>query len=389
MGDGIVHPGERPRASTGERGVWRAEFPSVARCVYFDHAGVAPVSQRVVNAVARFVSDARDFGRLHYQGWERRAEEVRAAAARFLGAHSDEIAFVSGTSDGLSVVAGGLDWRSGDSVVVVADEFPANVYPWWALRRLGVEVRTAPVVHGRLTVDGVARLLDGSTRVVSVSAVDFASGQRRPLEAIGALCRQRGVLFCVDGIQALGALRVDVQRDAIDCLAADGHKWLCAPEGTGVLYVSRAWTERLYPQRIGWKSVTDHGRFLPYHFVLKSDARRFECGSLNFLGIHALGAALDLLLEIGMEKVERAVLANTRLLREALRRCGCEIVGPDGDAELSGITTARVADDPEQAVARLREAGVLSSARGGGVRFSPHFYNDAEDVERCAAALRA
>src|SRR5262249_38308958 len=152
----------------------------------------------------------------------------------------------------------------------------------------------APVVDGRLTPDAIAALIDDTTRVVSVSAVDFATGHRRDLAAIGELCRRRDVLFCVDAIQALGALAIDVERCGIDALAAGGHKWLCAPEGCGLLYVARGWLERLRPQRLGWKSVVDQGRYLPYHFDLKTDARKFECGSLNFLAIHALGAAVDL-----------------------------------------------------------------------------------------------
>jgi selenocysteine lyase/cysteine desulfurase len=366
---------------------WRDEFPITTRCVYFDHAGVAPVSRRVADAVERFVADARDFGRLHYRAWEERGEAVRVAAGALVGAAGDEIAFVSSTSDGLSAIATGLDWRPGDSVVTVADEFPANVYPWWGLAALGVETRMAPVERGRLTVDAVARLIDATTRVVSVSAVDFATGQRRPLAAIGELCRARGVLFCVDAIQALGAVRVDVERDGIDCLAADGHKWLCAPEGCGILYVSRRWWDRLTPRRVGWKSVTDHGRYLPYHFALKANALKFECGSLNFLGIYALGAAVDLLLEVGLAVVEERVLALTGELRDALKAHDLAVVSPDGEGERSGIVTARVPCEPTEVVAVLREAGVLASPRGGGVRFSPHFYCDETDVARCVAAV--
>jgi selenocysteine lyase/cysteine desulfurase len=367
---------------------WRAEFPVTSRCVYFDHAGVAPVSRRVAAAVRAFATDACDFARLHYRVWEERAEVVRARAADLVGAEADEIAFVANTSDGLATIAGGLDWRAGDSVVVPAEEFPANVYPWWDLARLGVETRTVPIEHGRLTVDAVARVMDASTRVLSVSAVDFATGQRRPLAALGALCWTRGVLFCVDAIQALGAVRLDVTRDQIDCLAADGHKWLCAPEGCGVLYVSRRWSDRIAPSRLGWKSVVDHGRYLPYHFEIKADAGRFECGSLNFLGIHALGAALDLLTEVGSAVVEAAVLANTALLRDELRRRDYVVLSPDEPAERAGITTTRV-DDPVRVVAALRAVGVLASPRGGGVRLSPHFYCDASDVARCLDALDA
>lgn len=366
----------------------RAEFPVTDRCVYFDHAGVAPVSRRVADAVAAFIADARDFGRLHYAAWEARAEAVRAAAARLVGAAPEETAFVASTSDGLSAIATAVEWRPGDSVVAVDGEFPANVYPWWALQRVGVTTRLAVPVDGRLTVDAIAALVDDTTRVVSVSAVDFATGQRRPLAAIGELCRRRGILFCVDAIQALGALRIDVERDGIDALAADGHKWLCAPEGCGVLYVSRRWLDRLLPQRIGWKSVVDASRYLPYHFELKRDAQKFECGSLNFLAIHALGAALDLVFDVGVDAIEHRLLALTARLRDALAGRGVAVLSPPDVAERSGITTVRTDESPEAVVRRLRAAGVLASPRGGGVRLSPHYYCDDDDVARCLAELR-
>jgi cysteine desulfurase/selenocysteine lyase len=365
----------------------RQEFPVTDRCVYFDHAGVAPVSRRVADAVAAFIADARDFGRLHYVAWEARAEAVRSSAARLVGAATDEIAFVASTSDGLSAIATAFDWRRGDSVVAVDGEFPANVYPWWALERVGVTTRLAAPVDGRLTVDAIAALVDDTTRVVSVSAVDFVTGQRRPLAAIGELCRRRGILFCVDAIQALGALRIDVERDGIDALAADGHKWLCAPEGCGVLYVSRRWLDRLVPQRIGWKSVVDASRYLPYHFELKADAQKFECGSLNFLAIHALGAAIDLAFEIGVDDIENRVLALTTRLRASLAERRLELLSPPDVAERSGITTVRVDEPPDAVVRRMRAEGVLASPRGGGVRLSPHFYCDEDDVARCLAAL--
>ena len=365
----------------------RDEFPSIAHTVYFDHAGVAPVSRRVADAVTTFIGEARDFGRLRYGAWERRALVVRAAAAQAINAAADEVAFVASTSDGLSVIATGLEWRRGDSVVTAAGEFPANVYPWWGLARLGVTTRMVPTPEGRLTVDALAAAIDASTRVVSISAVDFASGQRRPLAAIAELCRARGVLFCVDAIQALGALALDVERDGIDCLAADGHKWLCAPEGCGVLYVSRRCVDRIYPQRLGWKSVTDEGTFVPYHFDLKPNALKFEPGSPNYLGIHALGGAYDLLLEIGVRETEAAVLAVTDRLRAALTAAGFTLVSPAASEERSGITTVATRRPPVDVVNELRAAGILSGPRGGGVRFSPHFYANDDDIERAVKAL--
>ncbi len=365
----------------------RDQFPVTSSCVYFDHAGVAPVSRRVADAVAAFIADARDHARLHYPTWEARAEEIRRTAARFIGASVEEIAFVGSTSDGLSSIATSVDWRAGDSVVAVDGEFPANVYPWWALRRLGVDTRLAPVGDGRVTVDAIAGLIDRSTRVVSVSAVDFATGHRRPLAAIAELCHRHDVLFCVDGIQALGAVRIDVEREGIDALAADGHKWLCAPEGCGLLYVARRWLDRLVPQRVGWKSVVDASRYLPYHFELKADAQKFECGSSNFLAIHALGAALDLMIDLGIDPIERRVLALTSRLRAALTAAGFPLLSPDADGERAGITTVATREAPDAVVRRLRATGVLASPRGGGVRFSPHFYCDENDIARCVEAL--
>ncbi|HEY2388620.1 MAG TPA: aminotransferase class V-fold PLP-dependent enzyme [Candidatus Binatia bacterium] len=366
---------------------WRGEFPSTASCVHFNHAGVGPLSRRCADAASAFVGDGRDHGTLRYAAWEQRGEEVRAACARMIGARADEIAFCAGTSDGLSLLATGFPWSRGDSVVSAAGEFPANVYPWWGLAEQGVETRMAELIDDRLTLDAIAAVTDGTTRVVSVSAVDFSRGQRRPLAAIAEFCRARGILFCVDAIQALGALELDVARDGIDCLASDGHKWLCAPEGLGVFYLSRPWLERVRPQRLGWKSVTDQGRFLPYHFELKTEAAKFECGSFNFLGIHALGAAVDLVLEIGPGAMERRVLEVTAMLRDALAERRLAVLGGYPRGEWSGITAVGVAGPPERSVARLAARGIVASPRGGGVRLSPHFYSNADDVARCVAAL--
>jgi len=366
---------------------WRAEFPSTASCVHFNHAGVGPLSRRCAEAAASFLRDGRDHGTLRYAVWEQRGEEVRAAAARLIGAHGDEIAFCAGTSDGLSLLATGFPWSRGDSVVSAAGEFPANVYPWWGLAEHGVETRMAELIDDRLTVEAIAAVTDRTTRIVSVSAVDFSRGQRRPLAAIAEFCLARGILFCVDAIQALGALDLDVARDGIDCLAADGHKWLCGPEGFGIFYLSRRWLERVRPQRLGWKSVTDQGRYLPYHFELKAEAAKFECGSFNFLGIHALGAAIDLVLEIGPAAMERRVLEVTAIVRDALAERGLAVLGGYPRAEWSGITTAAVRGAPSEVVARLAAQAIVASPRGGGVRLSPHFYSNADDVARCAAAL--
>lgn len=367
---------------------WRAEFPSCQRYVHMNHAGLAPVSRRVADVLRAFADEALLIDPEMYGRWEARAEEVRTTFARFVGAQAEEVAFVRNTSEGISLVAAGLEWRQGDNLIAVADEYPANVYPWWGLRNRGVETRMLVRRGWRFSVDDVRALVDGRTRLVTVSAVDWQSGFRADLPALGDFCRQRGLLFCVDAVQALGALRVDVAAAGIDCLAAGGHKWLLAPEGCGALFASSRVAERINPVLLGWKSVRDAERYLPYHFEMRKDAKRFEPGTLSHVGILALGAALDLLFEAGIDEIEQRILHLTAELAEGLRSRGAEIVSPWEEGERSGILTFRLGDAVRLS-AVLKEAGIIVRNRAAGVRLAPHFYNDGEDVARVLEAVDA
>jgi selenocysteine lyase/cysteine desulfurase len=316
-----------------------------------------------------------------YKRWEARAEAVRAAAGRLIGARAHEIAFVRSTSEGLSLVASGLSWQRGDNVVTVADEYPSNVYPWFGLRRWGVETRLLARPRLRFGPDEIASLVDSRTRVLAVSAVDWQSGFLADLAALGELCRARGLLFAVDAIQAVGALQIDVAACGIDVLAAGGHKWLLAPEGCGMLFVSDRVVGQIHPVVLGWKSVDNPGVYLPYHFDLRGDAARLEPGSAPHLGIHALGAALDLLLEVGPAAIEARVLDLTEQLADGLRRLGATILSPREGAERSAILTFALGDTAALHQA-LTDAGIIVRQRLGGIRLAPHFYNDAGDVRR-------
>jgi selenocysteine lyase/cysteine desulfurase len=361
---------------------WRAEFAQRDRYVNFNHAGIASVPRRVTRAVGEFIEEATAVESGVHARWEQRAGAVRAAFARLINAHAEEVAFVDNTSHGLSLVAGGLTWQAGDNVVAIDGDYPSNVYPWWGLRRFGVETRMVATHAGRFGVDDVRAALDERTRLVAVSAVDWQTGFRCDLGAIGALCRERGILFVVDAIQAVGALQLDVARDLIDCLAAGGHKWLVSVEGCGCLFISRRVLDQLQPSQLGWKSVRDATRHLPYHFDLRPDAARFEPGSPPHLAVHALGAALDLLHEVGPAAVEACVLELTERLAAGLRRRGADIVSPWGERERSGILTFRSAGDPAHLVRRLQEQGIICRVRAAGVRLAPHFYNDEDDIAR-------
>jgi selenocysteine lyase/cysteine desulfurase len=368
----------------------RAFFPVTRDLVYLNHAGVAPVSTRVEEAMRRYLDLATSRGAFDYaRTYDAEIERVRGRAAKLLGARREEIAFVKNTTEGLGIVAAGLDWQAGDQVVTCDLEYPSNVYPWWSLRGRGVETVMLRTRDGRLSLEALDEALaNPRARLLALSSVEFGNGARNDLEAVGRLCSERGVLFCVDAIQSLGCLPLDAPGCGIDFLAADGHKWLCSVEGCGIFYCSRRLLDRVTPRVVGWRSVTDNHDFDRYHMDLQPNAGRFEEGTPNTPGIFALGAAIDLLLELGVEAVGQRVLDLTDRLVAGLGAAGAEVLSPRGPGEASGIVSFRSPDEaPERTAARLRSRGIHVVVRRGGVRASPHFYNDESEIDRLVESL--
>jgi selenocysteine lyase/cysteine desulfurase len=367
----------------------RAEFPVTERWAYFDHAAVAPLPRRSGAILRAWAEDQEQNGVVHWPNWERRLETLRAGAARLINAHSDEIAFVGSTTQGIGLVAEGFPWRVGDSVVTAAEEYPSNIYPWMNLASRGVSLRTVPSREGRIWVEDLAEAIDGSTRVLTISHVEFASGFRNDLDALAGLCQERGVALFVDAIQGLGPLVIDVQRTPIDFLAADGHKWLLGPEGAGLLYVRRDWIERLRPLGVGWHSVVGSYNSPEIDFRLKPNAQRWEGGSFNMPGLQALGASLSLFLEIGPDVVSNRILDRAAAVRAIAVAAGWRVVGSTWPGDRSGIVALeRPGVDPNTVVRSLRARGVAVACRRGKLRISPHVYNDEEDLERLAEGLK-
>ncbi len=364
-------------------------FPIRERLVYMNHAALGPLPSTAVERVADLARLLAETGDDLWTDRLAEAERVRGLAARLVGAREPhEIAFVQNTSDGLSVVANGLAWREGDNVIGAACEFPSNVYPWMRLAEHGVEYHQVAERDGRVDPDELLALVDDHTRVVALSWVQFASGFRSDLARIGAFCRERGILFVVDAIQGLGALQLDVERDCVDVFSADGHKWLLAPEGIGLLYVSDRVVEAIEPTRVGWTSVKDWIKWSRYDLTYREGAGRYEAGTLNMLGIYALGASLELLLETGTESVERTVLNLTERLADGLLERGFTIVSSRRPGETSGILAATHSTHaPRDLVAQLRERNIAVAHRAGRLRLSPHFYNTRDDVDALLAAL--
>ncbi|MDT8317862.1 MAG: aminotransferase class V-fold PLP-dependent enzyme [bacterium] len=363
----------------------RENFPVTKNQIYFNHAAVAPLPLSTADKVKEFLADYTANGCVNYPDWIREQERTRGLAARLIGGKAEEVALVKNTSTGISMVAQGLDWKAGDNVIIPEGEFPANAYPWFNLKDKGVEVRIVKERDRRLFPEDFEALIDKRTRLISASWVEFATGFMNDIEAIGKICKRHGIYFCVDAIQGLGIFEIDVNSCNIDFLAADGHKWLLAPEGIGVLFVSGRVMEDLKPHFVGWHTVEDPSNYLPYHFdKIRKDARKYEEGSPNLLGTYALGASLDLLLGIGVKNIGDRILALTDALAEGLEERGYEVLSPRGEGKKSGILifTSGNADKDAGLFDYLSKNGVFAAPRGGGIRFSPHFYNSDEEVEK-------
>ncbi|MDE0298722.1 MAG: aminotransferase class V-fold PLP-dependent enzyme [Candidatus Poribacteria bacterium] len=367
---------------------WRDQFPVTENHIYMNHAGIAPLSLRVRNAMRAFLDDATVDGAVHADDWAAAAEACRQSSAKLIHANVDEIAFMKNTTQGILLAANGIDWREGDNIVTTAVEFPANVYPWWSLKeRYGVETRMVAEREGRIPIGELAAAIDSRTRVLTISHVEFASGFRHDIQAIGEICREKGIWFVVDAIQSVGVIDFDVEACCIDILAADGHKWLCAPEGAAIFYCAEKRQDQLINTNLGWAGVVNPRDFLDYDLTPKPDATRFEEGSYNSVGLFGLHAAIDLLLEIGVPRIEKRVIDLTGRLIDGLQSKGYRVSTPTTDSERSGIVIFHSCRHSTTELYQLLQRANVVSAEREGLRLSPHFYNTTDEIEQVLACL--
>jgi cysteine desulfurase/selenocysteine lyase len=362
------------------------EFRLADDICYLNHAAVAPWPQRTVEAVQRFAAENGRVGSQHYERWLQTEHQLREQLRQLLNAgSSDEIALLKNTSEALSVVAYGLDWRAGDEIVISDQEFPSNRIVWESLAPLGIKVVQVDMGSSSSPEQALMAALTAKTRLLSVSSVQYASGLALDLELLGAECRRRGVLFCVDAIQSIGVKPFDVQVCQADFVMADGHKWMLGPEGLAVFYCRREWIPRLALRQFGWHMVEAVGDYDRKDWRPAASARRFECGSPNMLGVHALHASLGLLLEVGVDQVSDLVSSKVSYLIDILTKHSADIVSPTEPARRAGIVTFRLPGVASDALFRhLQAHGVICALRGGGIRFSPHFYTPRLVLERAA-----
>ncbi|MDX2269201.1 MAG: aminotransferase class V-fold PLP-dependent enzyme [Bryobacter sp.] len=361
------------------------EFPVVKSLLYLNHAAVAPLPRVAGEAIQRFATDAMEFGSLHYGEWMQACERVRTGAAQLIGASSREIALIKNTSEGIATVQMGLAWRPGDVVVAFREEFPANYYCWKLLEeRQGCTVRWLSIYDPLEEIEKAAR----GARLLAISWVNYLSGHRVDLQAIGDICRRHNVFYFVDAIQGMGAFPLDVKRCGIHALAADGHKWMLGPEGWGVLYVDHAVQDEIFPVEFGWTTVKNWADYASRDMTLRPDAGRYEPGTLNVVGSFALAASLELLLARGLPTISQEVLALSRRLAEGLSARGFELMRPWEPSTASGIVSCRrEGADSNRLVAELKSRNILAAPRQGWVRLSPHFYQSEQEMDHLVDTL--
>lgn len=370
-------------------------FPVLRHWRFFNHAGVCPLPAAAADALRRYADEASRGAYLETT-WYAQLGRLRAVLAGMIGASAGEIALLKNTSEGLATVAAGLTWRPGDRIITTAVEYSSNMYPWMDLsRRCGVELVVVPARtrdDGALVVSEdelIAEIACPRTRLLAVSHVQFATGQRMDIVRLGEACRAAGVRFCLDAIQTVGVLPVDVNAAHVDYLAADGHKWLLGPEGAGFLYVRRERMEELRPPMLGWNSVRNPFAFGTYDLTLKPDASRYECGTLTIPAFLALLASAELLAGAGVAFVAGRLKALGDHLGAGLRARGYRIVSPrDGQRWGGSVCFRREGLDSAAEAIRLRnEHRIEVVAREGNLRASPHFYNTTDELDLLLDAL--
>ena len=370
----------------------KREFPVVKDKIFLAHAGVCPLPRRVADAISAYANAATAVDQEMFL-LSRALEDGRTLASRLLNCQPGEIAFVGPTSLALSFVASGLTFRRTDNILIYHDDYPSNVYPWMALAEKGVEVRLMNIrTLGVIRPRDVIGQVDENTRLVALASCHFVSGFRIDHNAIGAELRKRNILFCLDAIQTLGAFPTTVEN--VDMLAADSHKWLLGPCGAGILYVRNAVQNHVTPPIYGSNNVRSPDFIAQEQIVFRSGAKRYEPGSYNMLGLVGLNAAMELALEVGVEKIAAELLRKRQQLVPALQRKGYTVLSADAATEnASGIVSFHKSDiDPATLHKKLGDAGIITSLRTDRsgrryIRLSPHFYNTDSELERTLEVL--
>ncbi len=364
------------------------EFPLDPGIIYLNHAAVAPWPRRTTQAVINFARENSSFGAQFYSRWVAVEQRLREQLQQLINApHIDDIALLKSTSEGLSFIASGLAWNPGDEIIITNQEFSSNRIPWEALARQGVVTHLADIGCDN-PEQAILDLISPRTRLISVSSVQYGTGLRLNLEPIGKACRENAIYFCVDAIQSLGAIPLDVTAIHADFVVADGHKWMLGPEGLALFYCRAEIREHLRPSEYGWHMLEHSGDYDRTDWQIAASARRYECGSPNMLGAHALSASLSLLLDVGINEIQLQIAVRTDQIISALVALDCKVLTPLSTQRRGGIVTFQPGmESVETCYERLKNAGIICARRGGGIRLSPHFYTPEALIDQAMAIV--
>ncbi len=367
----------------------RKLFPHIEKGItYLNHAATGPFSVRLLEQMNDYFRTRSEDKIDDYPGFVKITEETKNMLASYINTESSRIAFMDNTTNGLNLLAQGLQWENGDEIIINDLEFPANVYPFMNLEKKGVKVIIVKSHDGIVSAEDIIEAITDKTRLVSVSMVQFLSGYRIDLKKLGSECERLGIILSVDAIQGLGALRLDVKESKVDFLSCGTQKWMLALQGLSFIYVSEQLQQKIDPVYVGWLGVNDGWNLLDYNLSLKDSAERFQPGSLNSAGIYALNASLSLFRDFGTDKVEENVIANSKYLISELKRIGIEPLLPVSDEKyLSGIVSFHHKDS-YSILEVLQEKKIEAAVREGIMRISPHFYNNTEDIGRLIEGLK-
>ena len=366
------------------------EFPLHEHICYLNHAAVSPWPKRTQMAVTKFAEENTLYGATYYLEWLKTEESLRKRLANLIGAPcSSAIALSKSTSEALSIIAYGLEWSEGDEIVISNQEFPSNRIVWESLATKGVQLKIADISDGD-AVEAISAQITSKTKLVSISSVQYASGLKVDINRLGKLCKEQNVLFCIDAIQSLGAIPFDINHNHADFVVADGHKWMMGPEGLALLYVKPEIRDRMSINQYGWHMVKHRGDYTRSTWEIAPDATRFECGSPNMLGIHALNASLSIIEEFGIEKISNALIDNINYLIKGIKTIsGATILSSTEPSQLAGIVTFKIEGiTSETLYEKLMKEKVICACRGGGVRFSPHFYTEKRVMDNAIEKIK-
>ncbi|MGE5682684.1 MAG: aminotransferase class V-fold PLP-dependent enzyme, partial [Bacillota bacterium] len=356
--------------------------------IYMNHAAISPLSQPVVDALNEYIYQRSQTEIENYFSFQRIVVDTKNRLSELINTTPDRIAFVDNTSNGLNILAQSIDWKPGDRIILNDIEFPSNIYPFLNLKSYGVEFDIIKSHDGQVSFEDVEKAITSKTKLVSISHVQFLTGYRTDIQSIGEICRQKGIIFCVDSIQALGAMREDVEKMKIDFLASGTQKWLMSMQGLSFIYVRKELQEVMNPKFVGWTSVNDAWDLLDYKLELREGADRFQNGTVCAIGIAALNATLKLMGRFGFDTIEKTILDNTEYFNQRLSEIGIDPIMKGVERKfLSGIVSFR-SEKAQGIFDQLKERGITAAVREGIVRFSPHYYNNFEEIDKVTTVLK-